>query len=147
MYAFRSGPDKDPNFKVDGYGNLTAKSANIEGSISTASGYIGGWQIGEGYLYTGSGNNQVSLYSKSGESKDTAVILIGNTDAATASANTNTKFKVSSNGSVYFHGGIYGWSSKGFKKGLDGGTLNQLLTSTGQEVSVEICQGLIIDIS
>ena len=115
------------------------------GYMKASSGSIGGWTIGSSGLTNGSGNNQVALYPKSGSSANEAVILIGNSNAATAVANANTKFKVSSDGSVYFQGDIYGYSSYGFKKGVSNAQII-LPTSTGS-LRVEICRGLIIDIS
>ena len=50
---------------------------------------------------------------------------------------------------VYFKGGIWGWSTtkNQFKQGLTEGTANSLYTKTGQTIDIEICNGLIIDIS
>lgn len=42
------------NFEVDANGNLTAKNADIDGTITATEGFIGDWSITNGYL---SGNN------------------------------------------------------------------------------------------
>lgn len=142
--AFVAGPTNNPTFKVNGNGILTATGVNISGTISASTGDIGGWQIGSNSLYKTSGNAITGLYPNS--STTDAVIFIGSTNTPNT-LNTNTKFKVTGNGGVYFHGGIYGWSTNKntFRQGLNAGTVN-LRTDSGDPISVEINQGLIIDI-
>ena len=145
--AFVAGPTSNPTFKVSGNGILTASSAIISGKITATDGEIGGWKITSSRLYIGDGNNRVSIIPKGNSTTNDAVILIGNDTALTAAANVNTKFKVSSNGSVYFHGDIYGYNdSKGrFVKGLKLADV-KLVTVDGNPISVEINNGLVIDI-
>ena len=142
--AFVAGPTANPTFKVDGNGILTATGVNISGTISASTGDIGGWSIGPNSLYKTSGNAVTGLYPNS--STTDAVIFIGSANTPNT-LNTNTKFKVTGNGEVYFHGGIYGWSTNKntFRQGLSAGTIN-LRTDSGSPISVEINQGLIIDI-
>ena len=142
--AFLAGTSGNPEFYVTGNGYLYAKNAYIEGEISASTGDIGGWNIGQNVLYKGSGNNYVALYPKEDSSNTSPVIYIGNPSNSTASSNSNIKFRVTSDGSVYFHGGVYGWSSSGFKKGITEGAAS-LWTTNGSTLQIEICQGLIID--
>lgn len=44
------------NFSIDANGNVT-----MEGNITASSGKIGGWIIGQGYFYAGSGSSYVAL--------------------------------------------------------------------------------------
>ena len=48
-------------FKVLTDGSIEAKNANISGKVTASSGAIGGWNIGEGLLYAGSGTSYVAL--------------------------------------------------------------------------------------
>ena len=131
--------------------NLSSNAFYVrnDGYMKASSGTIGGWSLTSSRLYTGSSNNRVSIIPKSDSTSTNAVILIGNDSALTANANVNTKFKVSSDGSVYFHGGIYGWSenTQTFRPGLSIGNLYLKTLNDENEISVEINQGLIVDIN
>lgn len=143
-YAFVAGPTNNPTFKVNGDGILTAIGVNVSGTISASTGDIGGWTIGSNSLYKTNGNAITGLYPNS--SNNNAVIFIGSANTPNT-LNTNTKFKVTGNGEVYFHGDIYGYNdSKGrFVKGLKLADI-KLVTMNGDPISVEINNGLIIDI-
>lgn len=153
-YVFVAGTGSDwggsNEFTVQADGTLKATKATITGKITANSGQIGNWNIATDTnknLYSGSGANYIGLYPKTDSTSTSPVIFIGNS-SKTTSNDTNTKFKVSSDGSVFFHGGIYGWSTQkgGFRPGKSAGTIN-LRTDTGNPISVEINQGLIIDIN
>lgn len=144
--AFVAGPTSGPTFRVTGKGKLYATGVDISGKISASTGDIGGWQIESSRLYKKNGNAVTALYPNSSNSD--AVIFIGSQDTPNT-LNANTNFKVTGQGVVYFKGGIWGWSTtkNQFKQGLTEGTANSLYTKTGQTIDIEICNGLIIDIS
>ena len=156
-YAFRSGPSYDnknkksldPNFSVDGFGNLTAKSAVISGTVTASAGSIGGWSIGTANDQKGiqSTNTNGSVFINPNSNSNSPVISIASIATMPAANNTNTMFAVTGKGDVYFKHGIYGWSSEGFKKGLTDAEIKEIYTAKGQTVSVEICQGLIVDMT
>ena len=145
--AFVAGPTSSPTFKVTGKGKLYATGVDISGKISASTGDIGGWQIGTNILYkdtTASGvTYRTALYPNANSSNP--VIYIGNSTTVT---DANTNFKVTGQGAVYFKKAIYGWSTvkNGFRPGISSGTVN-LQTTSGKPISIEINQGLIIDIS
>ena len=143
-YAFLAGTLNSPEFFVTGDGYLYAQNADIAGKISASTGDIGGWNIEQNALSKGSGDSYVALYPKEDSTNTSPVIYIGNPDSSTKSSDSKIKFRVTSDGSVYFHGGVYGWSSNGFKKGITEGAAS-LWTTNGSTLQIEICQGLIID--
>jgi hypothetical protein len=151
-YAGINNPTTSTDIVFYAGNNNSSLNSNVfyvrnDGYIKAASGVIGGWNLTPSRLYTGSGNNRVSIIPKSNSTSTDAVILIGDDSALIAAANANTKFKVSSDGSVYFHGDIYGYndSKSRFVKGLKLADV-KLVTINGDPISVEINNGLIIDI-
>ena len=151
-YAFRSGPENNPNFSVDGFGNLIAQNANITGKITATSGEIGQWKI-ENKGISAINDNGSATYIRPNSSNNNPVIYIGSTTNTSGfRTSENTSFAVTGNGDVYFHKGIYGWSNTevngekiGFRKGLTSAQIKEIYTAFGTTVSVEICQGLIVD--
>ena len=102
------------------------------------------------------GNNWTALFPNTTTNASTGtttepVIFIG-TKNKEFDNDGDTRFKVSSNGSVFFHGGISGWSmvanngQGGFKPGFSEGKVRNLWTQDGSSITIEICQGLIVDI-
>lgn len=156
-YAFRSGPSYnnknkkslDPNFSVDGFGNLTAKSAVISGTVTASAGSIGGWSIGTANNQNGiqSISTNGSIFINPNSNSNSPVISIASTTTMPAANNTNTMFAVTGKGDVYFKHGIYGWSSEGFKKGLTSAEVKEIYTAEGRTKTIEICQGLIVDMT
>lgn len=145
-YAFRSGLATNPNFSVDGMGNLKAKNAYINGEIVSVSGTIGGWTIENTGISKINGNRATYIRPYASSNNNNPVIYIGTTtNVSSFTTATNTSFAVTGRGAVYFHQGIYGWSSAGFKKGLTSAAIREIFTQNGTTVSVEICQGLIVD--
>ena len=131
---------------MNGNGVLTATGVNISGTISASTGDIGGWQIGTDRLYKRNESAVTALYPNS--NNDNAVIFIGSQDTPNT-LNANTNFKVTGKGAVYFKGGIYGWSNglSTFRPGLSLANLYLNTLNGGNQISVEINQGLIVDIS
>ena len=129
--------NKDAPFRVNGKGQMYATS-----------GTIGGWNInGTSGINKTSGTN--ATFIRPNTNNDNPVIYIGTTTSlANYTTSGSTSFAVSGKGAVYFKGGIYGWSNtkNTFKQGYTEGSANSLLTASGQSISIEICQGLIIDI-
>ena len=123
-----------------------------DGTLKATSGNIGGWDINgiEGLQYTSTNNNikyRASFNPQAIGNSTDSIIYVGettNTNINSINSKEDSKFLVSGQGDVYFKGGIYGWSSSGFKKGLSSG-IQTIYTNTGDTVAVEICQGLIID--
>ena len=114
------------------------------GYLKASSGNIGGWDINGSNLQKKNGNALTGLYPNSNNSN--AVIFVGS-DSNPNILSNNTKFKVTGQGDVYFNNNIYGWSNSQntFKPGLNSGQIT-LPDSNGNQISVEINKGLIIDI-
>ena len=124
-----------------------------DGYLKAISGTIGGWGLGGSSLTKNLNNNNImGLYASTGDSSSTLpMIFIGNKNETTSNT-SSTLFKVSSDGSVFFKGGIYGWSDKKreFKKGFTGKEYISIYSPStdggdGKIMDVEICNGLIID--
>lgn len=119
-----------------------------QGKITATAGKIGGWNLATGMLYKDISTTRLGLYSSSGSNSTTPFIYVGGKNNYTAN-DSNTKFKVSTDGSVFFKGGIYGWSgnsSRGFVKGLSAANI-YLYDVNKNPISVEVSNGLIIDIN
>ena len=154
------GTEQSPVFQVTSDGTVIANNISIGGANSSINGgSIAGWSIENNKFYKLVNDIYLTaLYANRDiNSSNIPVLYIGEIDReedhleyATLSEEnaTKTKFKISSDGSVFFHGGIYGWSTtqNKFRKGLDYGQIS-LYTSSTQTISVEINQGLIVDIS
>ena len=133
--------------------NSTNKKSNpfyvtYQGKITATAGTIGGWNLSSGLLYKDISSTRLGLYSSSGSNSTTPFIYVGGKTNHTAN-DSNTKFKVSTDGSVFFKGGIYGWSgnsSRGFVKGLSAANI-YLYDVNKNPISVEVSNGLIIDIN
>jgi len=146
-------------FKVMKDGSVVATNINIGGSATNINGgSIAGWNIEEFKFYKLVDNQYLTaLYAnRHVNASNEPVLYIGElnrerddlTSSSLGSSNADrSKFKISSDGSVFFHGGIWGWSNtqNKFRRGLDYGQMN-LYTSENQTISVEINQGLIVDI-
>lgn len=125
------------NFYVRNDGYLKATWANI-----------GGWNVDPSSLYKDNNSYRTALFASSGAATSTTpVIYVGNKNKQTSN-DGDTKFKVSTDGSVFFHGNIYGWSNNlnKFRPGLS--VANMYLYDVNQnQFLVEINQGLIVDIT
>ena len=140
--VFEAGLVQQDNTTMNAPFRVTGK-----GALYANSGTIGGWKITDNILYKDlSQTERVGLYASAASGVKNPVFYIGNKDKTTNN-DKNTKFKISSDGSVFFKGGIYGWSStkNAFKKGYESGQIN-FYTTDKQSIAVEICQGLIVDI-
>ena len=115
MYFGASGLRIGQYFSVSSTGQLKAKgNAEFEGKITSKTGNIGGWNIGDNYLYCASGKNKQNL---SGKTSDNAIVQIGDNYATNAPYIDQSlqgqiylgssgifygnKFVVNSNGSLY----------------------------------------------
>jgi len=148
-------------FKVMKDGTVVATNISIGGATSSITGgSIAGWNIEEFKFYKLVDNQYLTaLYANRDiNASNMPVLYIGEKDheednlgsSSILSENaTKSKFKISSDGSVFFHGGIWGWSNsqQKFKRGYTEGSVNKLYTSEGHTIDIEICQGLIIDIN
>lgn len=108
------------NFKVTYDGTLTAKEANIQGTIYAEKGYIGGldmtggWTIENGRLSSGSGNTYVALDSSTGD----YTIWAGGSSANSA------PFSVTRNGDLTAESGtIGGWTIESNKLNTSSGNV------------------------
>lgn len=98
-------------FKVQYNGTLTATNANVTGTITANSGYIGGtsgWTIAQYRLYSNkSGSTYIELNCNPDE---TCAIWCGSSSSATA---ISSKFAVTKTGLLYAkEGNIGGWNMK-----------------------------------
>ena len=85
-------------------GELKAATGSFEGKITANDGYIGGWTIEEGHLYSGEGTKSVVLSSSTDRTFASTDYAIW----AGAVAPTDAPFRVSRDGSLYAKKGIFG---------------------------------------
>ena len=111
------------------------------GEMKAESGTIGGWNINADSLSIGSGSNYAALFPKSDSTSTSPVFYVGSANAASSVGGSGIKFRVSSDGSVFFKGNIYGWYGGKFYRGLD-----KAIVKLTDGVSVHFVQGLAISI-
>lgn len=127
-YVFLAGPEGDPSFYVTDKGSVVANDITITGSS-------GNWIINSSKFQVDS-NGQIGA--------GTQLNTFPDIDSIDTSDNLYS-FSVDSNGTIRFRGDIKAWDGIKWREGLNSGQIS-FYTTNQRTVSVEVCQGLIVDI-